>query len=137
MYSNYILLMQSNVSTLKRNNWSSTLGMLGQFFLIIIVFIGVLVLAYYSTKWIASSRFNFRKSSNVKIIESISVGYQSTIQLVKVGSKFFLIGVTKESVTFLTEVDEEINEENDKQNDSKIPFEKYLQDYFNKRKKHD
>lgn len=135
MYLNYILITQSNVG--KGNNWSSTLGMLGQFFLLIIVFIIILFLAYYSTKWLASSRFSIKRNSNVRIIESISVGYQSTIQLIKVGSKLFLIGVTKESVTFLTEIDEEINEDENKQNDFKVPFEKYLQEYFNKKKKHD
>lgn len=135
MYLNYILITQSNVG--KGNNWSSTLGMLGQFFLLIIVFIVILLLVYYSTKWLASSKLSIRKNSNVRIIESISVGYQSTIQLIKVGSKLFLIGVTKESVTFLTEIDEEINEDENKQNDFKVPFEKYLQEYFNKKKKHD
>jgi len=108
-------------------DWSNTFEVLGRFFYMAVVFVVILVLAYYSTKLVAAAKFSKRGSHNVQIVESVHVGFQSSIQLVKAGSKYFLIGVSKERVTFLTQVDEDglsFDDAADIKNN--IPFEKYL-----------
>jgi flagellar protein FliO/FliZ len=133
------LLLIENFSTGDKtngNSWSSILHMLGQFFLLIIVFIVILFLAYYFTKLVSSVKYKNSKNSNLKIIESIGVGYQSSIQLIKVGDKVILIGITKEKISFICEVNENsINTEINNNIKIEIPdtFQKYLQNFMDKK----
>lgn len=128
MSFDYIICLQSQSG---ENNWSSTLGMIGQFFLLIIVFGVILFLAYFSTKWIASVRMGARKNNFLKLISSMPIGGGSSLQLVKAGERYFLIGVSKENVTYIAEIDSNDipKEEAEK---VKFPFEKYFHEYYNK-----
>lgn len=135
MFIDYIVALQYNLDNVKENNWSSTLGMLGQLFFLILIFVFILFLTYYSTKWVSTLKFKTRNSKNIKIIESTSVGVQNTIQLIQVGEQFFLIGVTKENITFLSELTGKFDKEENEEQKNKVPFEKYMQEFFDKRKK--
>ena len=115
------------------NNWSSVAAMIGQFFFLIAVFIGILYLAYLSTKFLAKTRINAARGENIKVIESVFVGGQASIQLIKVGEQFFLISAGKDKVVFLTEVKSDgIIEDIDREKNSSFYFEKYLKEYINK-----
>lgn len=80
---------------------------LGQLFFFIIAFICVLFLAIYVTKLVATSSYLKSNNKNIKILESIGVGYQNSVQLLKVGNKYILIGNTKEKVTLLLDLNED------------------------------
>jgi len=67
----------------------------------------VALLAYYTTRMLASAKFTRGGRRNLEHIESIGVGPQSYIHIVRAGKKYVLIGVTRGNVNFLTEVDEE------------------------------
>ncbi|MCL1843920.1 MAG: flagellar biosynthetic protein FliO [Defluviitaleaceae bacterium] len=67
----------------------------------------VAILAYYATKKLASSRKLNPKDGNLSVVESLNVGGNAVVRLVKAGEKFLVIGVTKEKVTLLTELDKE------------------------------
>jgi flagellar biogenesis protein FliO len=72
----------------------------------------VAILAYYATRRLTGARGKLRRSNgggNLEIIESVNVAGQAVVQIVKAGEKYLVIGVTKENITMLTEV-EEINE---------------------------
>lgn len=136
MFFDYIIFLQSQIDIGKGNNWSSTFEMLGQFFFLIVVFVAIIFLAFFSTKKLASFRLNSR-GAGMKIVETLAVGTHNVVQLVKIGKKYFLIGVSRENISFLAEIDEcdiPVQEEKEKRTE-KFPFEKYLQDYFGKRKK--
>jgi len=45
------------------------------------------------------------RSKNIKVMEITSVGPGSTIQLVKVSEEYFLIGVTRTHINFMTKLD--------------------------------
>ena len=94
------------LGTLETNgmDWSGVIGGMGQFLLVIIVFVFVLYIAYVTAKWIGSSK-GFRRGTNIEVIESTSVGFQNTVCIVKTAGKYFLVGVTKENVTLLSELD--------------------------------
>jgi len=64
-------------------------------------------LAWYATKKLAGARGIGRKAGNLAVIESVNVGGQAVVQLVKAGDKFLVVGVTRERVTLLAEVDKE------------------------------
>ncbi len=137
MFFDYIIFLQSQIDISNGNNWSSTFEMLGQFFFLIVIFAAILFLAFFSTKKLASFKMNGRGGAGMKIIETMAVGSQNSVQLIKIGKKYFLIGVSKENISFLAEINEcdiPVREEKEKKTE-KFPFEKYLQDYFGKRKK--
>lgn len=106
----------------------------------LLMFVFVVFLAYYSTKLIAKAK-NARKGGNLTVLEAASVGMQGTIQLVKVGKQVFLIGVTRDKISFISEIDpESLNQENTAEIIPlrKIPltFEHYL-NKFSKKKEDD
>jgi flagellar protein FliO/FliZ len=67
----------------------------------------VALLAWFVTKKMAGSRGVGRETCNLSVVESLNVGGQAVVRLVRVGDKYLLIGVTKENVTLLAEIDED------------------------------
>jgi flagellar protein FliO/FliZ len=65
------------------------------------------VLAYYTTRWVASARFGRLGKRNLEIVESIGVGTQAYVHLVRVGKKYALVGVTRTQVSPLYELNED------------------------------
>lgn len=105
------------------------------FILCIVVFVG----AYYTSRLLGNYQLNNKKLSNLKILEVISVGPQKTIQLIKVGNEFILVGVTKDKITFLKEVSEaniDLSLTTTNVNQS-VPFKKYLENSFKKKSSND
>jgi flagellar protein FliO/FliZ len=89
-------------------NWPSQLDSVGQFFSIFLMVAIVALMAYFSYRMMSSSRGGRRSASrNLQIIESIGVGIQSSVQIVRCGETYLLIGVTKEQVTMLAEIPKE------------------------------
>lgn len=126
-----LLIVQSfNNAQNNENSWSDILSMVGQLFFLILIFIFVMFLAYYFTKFISNSKYGALKNSNLKIVESISVGPQSYLHIVRAGEKLILIGVTKERVSYLCEIDKDsLNLEEKEDN-----FQKTLENFIKKKK---
>jgi len=74
---------------------------------IVVIFIIVVYFAYFFTKFIGKSRLGGKKGVNIDMIEGHAVGVNSAVQLLRVGTRYFLIGVTKERITFISEIDRE------------------------------
>ena len=73
-----------------------------QFLSLIVVFILLLVVVYFVTRWIGGMEQRQYGNKNIKII-------------VQVGKKFFVLGIGKDEISYLGEVKEEdltISEEN-------------------------
>lgn len=70
------------------------------------VFVLVLALTYFVTKWIAKSGTMQSRARNIKVIETFKIAPSKYLQIIQMGKKYFAIGVTKEQITFLTELDE-------------------------------
>ncbi len=89
---------------------------------VVIMLIIVVALAYFSTKWIASAKLINRSNSAINIIDSVGVGINASILLIKVGDQFFLVGLTKERITFLSEVSSENVSSTDIKHDIRPPL---------------
>lgn len=89
-------------STDQASNYSgnSFVQLIYIFFIFVIIIIG----AYYTSRVLGKYQGNKIKNGNLKIIEAVSVGPQKSLQLVKIGDEFILIGVTKDRITFMKEV---------------------------------
>lgn len=75
-----------------------------EFITICIIFIGVLALTLYVTRWVAKYQRVQNAGKNIEVIEACRIDPSKYMQLVRVGEKYFVIAVCKDTVTMLTEV---------------------------------
>lgn len=78
-----------------------------QFIFLVLVFVLIIVAAYFATRWLGTVGAKQYQNKNIRIIEGCRVGQNKVIQIVKVGNKYFVLGIGKDEVTCLGEVDEE------------------------------
>ena len=72
-----------------------------------LVFVFILIAAYYVTKWVSNTGLNIQKNKNIKVLEVFRINQTKYIYLVKLGDKVVALGVTKDHMEFLTEINEE------------------------------
>lgn len=77
----------------------------GQLFYSFLVFGFVLILAYYLTKIVASKRMQIMNSKNIKVLEMVSMNAGVSLGIVQVGDKYFLVGMGKEKVDLISELE--------------------------------
>jgi flagellar protein FliO/FliZ len=106
--------------------------------LFIIGFGAILFLAYITTRFIAGKSSSVMKGKYINIVETVSLGMDKRLHLVKVGEQFFIIASSGKTIKFLTNVVledfERLNEEQaEKTFNFKNFFNKYIQAYKTKR----
>lgn len=102
----------------------------------LLVFAALLFLAYAATRYIGKKTGNAMKGKYITVIESISLGMDKNIHLLKVGEQFVLIASTGRNIEFLTNVsidDYQVDPVSDSNStfDFKQFFDKYLQNFKN------
>lgn len=90
--------MITGMSTI--NNFLQLVGVL-------VVFIFVLAITYWTTRWIAKYQQGQTYNKNIKPVETFRVTNGKYIQILKVGEKYIVIGICKDSISMLTELSEE------------------------------
>lgn len=78
-----------------------------QFVTVLVVFVLVLGITVWVTKWMANYQKQLNINGNVEIVETTRIAGNKYIQLVRVGRTYMAIAVCKDSVTMLCEVPEE------------------------------
>lgn len=74
----------------------------------LILFAGILYLAYISTKFIGKRYMLSGKGGrNLKILETVSVGRDMTIAIARAGERIFLVGITPDRINLLSELKED------------------------------
>lgn len=76
-----------------------------RFVTMLIIFILVLVLTYYTTRFVAGAKKSSFKTGNIELLESLQLGGGKYLQLLRLGSRYIVVAVTKEHVEMLTELD--------------------------------
>ena len=71
------------------------------------VFAFVLVITYFTTKWVGGYQKMSMRHKNLQIIESLNVASNKYISLVKAGEVYLVVAVGKDEVTLLTQLTEE------------------------------
>ena len=99
-----------------------------QFMTVLIMFVFVLAITYFTTKWIAGYQQSKGAGANLEVIESFRLADNKYVQIIRVGQKYLAVAIGKDSVTMLTEIPEDqlvfTNGENIKQLSFKDLFEK-------------
>lgn len=73
----------------------------------LIVFILILMASYIVTKWIGKGSLLKYGTSNIKVIETFRLSQNNLIQIVKIGTKYIALGISKEHIEVLTELGED------------------------------
>ncbi len=76
-----------------------------QLIVVIAIFIGVLALTYYATKWIAGYQRALNVGKNFEIIEMQKVAGNHYVMLLRAGKdRYLIVGIGKEELTLLGEL---------------------------------
>ncbi len=74
----------------------------------IVIFIFVLFLTYLAARVAGTYQSNITNHrSNIRIIETYRIANNKYIQIAKIGDKYVALGIGKDTITFLTELDED------------------------------
>lgn len=86
---------------------SNSFDSIVQFITVILIFLFVLGLTYFSTVFIARVQGQSQTGSNIKTIETYKLSPNKFIQIVKIGEKYYSLVVCKDTVTVLGELSKE------------------------------
>jgi len=82
-------------------------------FLTILFVLGcVCFLAYVMTKFVGKRSMNIMKSKYMKVVDSLSMGFDRTIYLVKVGQQYVLMYSSTKGFEFICNIDSNMVNEN-------------------------
>lgn len=86
---------------------SSELREISKMMIGVLLFILCCIGIHFVTKFVRKQQIFNNRNSNIHIIETIAIGPQKYLQLVKIIDKCLLIGVTKDNIIFIKEFDNE------------------------------
>ncbi len=72
----------------------------------ILVFVLVLALSYFVTRWIGKFQQGITPNSNITVLETFKVTTNKYLQVIKVGEVYMVIAICKDSITMLTRLEE-------------------------------
>lgn len=74
---------------------------------LVIIFVFVLAITYFTTKFIANYQKGKTKDSNIQLLDAVRLSQNKYIQLVKIGKEYVALAICKDTVTVITKVPEE------------------------------
>lgn len=73
---------------------------------LVLLLLVILIAAYYTSKFLGKYKMGQFKNSNIQVIETYSIGTNKMLQIVKISNKYVVLGISKDSVNYITELDE-------------------------------
>lgn len=73
---------------------------------LLVIWVIVMVIAYYTTKFVAVRTNGNLHATNIEVIETYRISNVKFIQIVRIGEKYMAIAITKEQITPLCELSE-------------------------------
>ena len=78
-----------------------------QFVTVLLLFLFVLLITYWVTKWTAGYQKSRGGNANVEVLETVRLANNKYVQIIRTGRKYLAVAVCKDTVTMLTEIPEE------------------------------
>ncbi len=75
-----------------------------QLITVAVLFIVVLVMTYFTTRFIGNYQKGHMSCNNIQIVETMRLSQNKLIQIVHISDKYFAIAVCKDTVTLLGEL---------------------------------
>lgn len=74
-----------------------------QFLTVLIIFIFVLFITYFTTKWVGNIQKGQYAGRNIELLDAGRLTQTQYIQVVRVGKKVLILGISKDNITLLGE----------------------------------
>lgn len=106
---------------------------IGGLILYLILFAIVLFLAYVVTKYIGAKTTGNIKTRNIQIVETLALGFDRQVYLVKVGEQLMLLSSSNKTIQFLTLLDNslvKLSDEDLKRFEARKPEDNVFKNYF-------
>ena len=78
-----------------------------QFMTVLLLFVFVLAVTAFVTKWIGGYQKGKSAGANMELVDALRLSNNKYIQIVKIGRKYLALAVCKDTVTMLSEIPEE------------------------------
>ena len=78
-----------------------------QFLVVLFLFVVVLGITLWTSRWIAGYQKEKMSGSNMEIVDTMRLSSNQYIQIVRIGGEYIAIAVSKDSVTKLAEIPSE------------------------------
>ena len=108
----------SKVTPERTSTYDNVLQLLGLCLLLIII----LIAAYYTSRFVGRYKLGQLKEGNIQVIESYAMNTNSMLHIVKIANKYLVLGVSKEQITYITELDEDDIITHEVNEDEKLSF---------------
>ncbi|MDI9508431.1 MAG: flagellar biosynthetic protein FliO [Clostridiales bacterium] len=92
----------NDVEAEKISTFDNVLQLLGLVLLLILI----LIAAYYTSRFVGRYKLGQLKDSNIQVIEIYRISTNKMLQIVKIANKYVVLGISKEQITYITELDE-------------------------------
>lgn len=95
---------------------SNSLDSFVQFVTILLLFLLVLFITYVVTRWVSGIQKGQMVGKNMELVETLRLSNSKYLQIVRVGERYLVMAVCKDTVTMLTELSAEeisLDEENE------------------------
>lgn len=79
-------------------------GSYAQFITVLVVFVAVLGVTAWTTRWMANYQKQQSANENIQVIETTRIANNKYIQIIRAGEKYMVIAVCKDTVTMLGEI---------------------------------
>lgn len=86
---------------------SSSVNSQSQFITVLLLFVFVLAVTYFVTKYVANYQKLQGYNRNFEVIETLRVTNNKYLQIVRAADKYIVIGVGKDEITMITELDKD------------------------------
>jgi len=86
---------------------TSTASSVGQLVVVLLIFVFVLAITAWVTKWIANYQKEKAPGENILVLESKRVAQNKFVEIVKIGDKCFALGIGKDEITVIGEINED------------------------------
>ncbi len=105
------------------SGWDSFIQLIG----LIILLVLILVATYYTTRFVGNVKLGQLKNSNFQLIDAYRISPNKLLQIVKIADKYVVLAVCKDTITFITELDEDSVTARDFQTKEKLTFSQLLE----------
>jgi flagellar protein FliO/FliZ len=89
-------------ATRSGSTWDSLLQLIGLVFLLIII----LIAAFYTSRFVGGMKLGQLKNSNFNVVDSYRLSQNKAIQIIKIGNKYVVVAIGKDTINYITELDE-------------------------------
>lgn len=74
---------------------------------VLVIFVFVLVITYFTTKWIGGYQKVQMSGRNFKVVDSVRIAGGKCVQVLKLGDVYLVVGVGKDEITMLAKLTED------------------------------